>query len=214
MIQLTDYLGATLNIDETVIVTVENYSQNGVAGSKVEYRTNPNSISVIYVTDIPSAISGLTPYVAPITLVFDNGQTEVIYINPVYYRSFQSYNALTVLLYEYQIGSVYRQFITSTSQSAINAQIAAINSGGSGSSSYVVLLTNNGTSTYDSTDIDFSIPSGLITIVGATLQAAFISGTNEILSVTDPVLPAPIGTQVTFSGGAPAGDIILQIIPA
>lgn len=213
MIQLTDYLGETLNIDEQVIVTVESYSQNGTAGSKVEYRTNPNSISVIYVTDIPSAISGMTPYVAPITLVFDNGQTEVIYINPVYYRSFQDYGSLTVLLYEYQIGTVYRQFVTSTSQSTINAQIAALVPSGGGSV-YTVLLTNNGTSTYGDGDISYSVPTGITTLAGASLQAAFISGTNEILSVTDPILPAAIGTSVTFAGAPPAGDIILQIIPA
>ena len=132
MIQLTDYLGETLNIDEQVIVTVSNYTQDSVAGSKVEYRVNPNSIAVIYVTDTPSDIAGMTDYVVPITLVFDNGQTEVIYLNPAYYRGFLTLSPTNQLQYEYQIGSQYRAFSTSTSYSTIATQIAAINTGGGG----------------------------------------------------------------------------------
>ncbi len=210
MIQLTDYLGEPLNVDETVIVTVSNYSQNGDAGSKIEYRINPTSISVLYVTEIPSVIAAATPYVAPVVLAFDNGQSETIYLNPSFYRSYIPFGSNTQLLYEYQIGAQAKAFTTSTSTGAIAAQIAAITPPIGSGTTYQVTLTNNGTDTYADADIDFSVPSGLTTLVGKNLLLAFITNTMENVAITSPALPAVIGASIVFTA-PPSGDITLIV---
>jgi hypothetical protein len=196
MIQLTDYLGETLNIDETVIVAVSNYSQGGDAGSKVEYRTNPDSIGVAYVTDIPSAISALTPYVEPITLVFDNGQTETIYINPAFYRGFLTLSPNNQLIYEYQIGAQYRTFATSTSYATIAAQIVAIGGGSywtqSSGSLYPTTLTDN-------VGIGTATPASKLTVDTGDVEV--IGDTNGL------ILESPDGTRyrVTVANGGTLG---------
>ena len=105
MITLTDYDGFSASYNDANFITVTPYTQNGVAGSKIEYLTNTYTIEVAYVTSTPSTISGSSIYVQPLTIVLNNGQTDVFYLNPLFYKSYTAVGSNTQLIYEYDQAS-------------------------------------------------------------------------------------------------------------
>lgn len=134
--------------------------------------------------------------------------TNVLYLNAlrikdvtalgVYGGSLAKYDDAGAELAEYELG-----IAPATLVSLINALSTS-------SSVYQVTLTNNGTDTYGDADIDFSVPSGLTSIVGKNLLLAFIANTMENVAVTSPVLPATIGANIVFVA-PPSGDITLIV---
>ncbi len=210
MITLTDYDGFAATYNDNNFITVTPYSQNSINGSKIEYVTNTKSIAVIYVTSVPATISGSSVYVQPLTIVFANGQTEVFYLNPLFYKSYTAQGSNNQLVYQYEQASQAERYITSTATATIDAQISAAMGGGSSTPVYQVTLTNNGTDTYDDTDIDFSVPSGLTSIVGKNLLLVFSDNTMENVGLTSPVLPAVIGSNIQFVA-PPSGTITIIV---
>lgn len=188
MITLTDYDGFSASYNDANFITVTPYTQNGVAGSKIEYITNTYTIEVAYVTSTPSTISGSSIYVQPLTIVLDNGQTEVFYLNPLFYKSYTAVGSNTQLIYEYDQAPQPQSYITSTSTSTINAQIAAVMGGGGSGWS----LTGNA-GTNPSTDF-----------LGTTDNNGFAIRTNNIERLTIDSTTGTLNVNADAGGGVTA----------
>lgn len=211
---LTDIEGArvTATVGYSGLVNTIDYTFNIGAGRWSKLTDNgTNSLTAI--AQLPQNISASQAIVsgtgyASVSSASYSYPSNTIYLNALRIKDVNALGFYGGSLVKYDEGGAdLAEYELGVAPATLVALINALNAAGT---IYSVVLTNNGTDTYTSADIDYSIPSGLSSFDGANLQAVFFDGVLDNSVVAVPVLPAPITTSIEFTG-IPTGTIQIFI---